>query len=125
PRAVIDRITGVAGVMNVAPLTPRNDRWLLVQAERNDAGLPRRVLEAIADQGPVFVVTLGPEVNIHNFDEALFHWLANMDPGRDGTEGRGGFVCGSRPERSGRAPNGESIRDWPPILEGRPIGPLQ
>lgn len=106
--------------------------WLFVKADKTHAdhhkpGFGRRVLEALLAidlVGPRFVVVLGRDVDIHDVDKALFHWVANADAGRDmmrqsnaataGTGGRIGFDA--TPKHAGDEANGESVRAWPPVL---------
>ncbi len=111
--------------------------WLLVRVEKPRAGAGRAAGEALARlwrserslPAPAFVVLLGDEVDVRNFDSALFHWLAHSDAGRDawvvppgdGATGEGGtWMIDATPKLPGdeRLSGGECepVRPWPPYL---------
>jgi 4-hydroxy-3-polyprenylbenzoate decarboxylase len=99
-----------------------------------------------AQRLPRFIALLGPDVDVHDADTALFHWVANMDPSRDmvfspelrvGPSGRGqgesaadadaGAGASTLPARTrvafdatpkgpADAANGQPVRAWPPVL---------
>lgn len=110
-------------------------RWCFAKVAKNErdtdkAGLGRRVLEAMLSldvpegPGPRFVIVLGSDVDIHNTDHALFHWVANSDASRDmivgssdqsrAMGGRLGFDA--TPKVPGDEASGQPVRPWPPVL---------
>ena len=118
------RVAALPGVRDAALIEPSNDGWLLVSAAEKTDDLPDRIAALVKDaagRGPRFIITLGADVDVRNPDEALFHWLANSDPGRDRLDFPGGMVFDARPKSPGVGRNGEPTRDWPPIIEGLPI----
>ena len=133
-QVAIDKVKQVAGVREAAWLDGETPGWLLVSAGeqadaagREVAGIPREVANALDTAGirSVFVVVVGEDVDVWSLDEALFHWLANCDPGRDRLDFPGGMLFDARPKRPGVGRTGEPIREWPPLIEGTPIGPLR
>lgn len=98
--------------------------WLFVATEERGDSLEllwRRVLDAIGDAAP-FVVFLGRGVNVQNLDEAMFHFLANCDPGRDALPvGDGLRVRGwdATPKTTGML-RGQDVRAWPPVIRSDP-----
>lgn len=111
--------------------------WLFVRADKHlgettKVGLGRRVLNDVLGinmPGPGFVVVTGADVEIGDVDNALFHWVANSDAGRDmirrvsaagaADGGRVGFDA--TPKHTADGANGESVRAWPPELKLDPI----
>ncbi|MCW5769378.1 MAG: UbiD family decarboxylase [Phycisphaeraceae bacterium] len=129
--AFIDAARKIPGVLD-SSWPDTCGEWLFVRADKSigDAEKPalgRRVLHdvlAIDIPGPRFVVVLGRDVDIHDPDKALFHWVANADAGRDMIHlktarsapagGRLGFDA--TPKLAGDEANGEPVRAWPPVL---------
>ena len=101
--------------------------WLFIAVDRDldepdRAGLGRRAIHALFDRPTAcpFVVVVGRGVDVHDHHQALFHWLANMDPGRDmildqaHTCDRVAFDA--TPKTAADATPGEPVRQWPPVL---------
>ncbi len=111
----------VSGVDGAAMPVPG---WLFIATEeRGEAleSLGQRVLAAIRDAVP-FVVFLGQGVNVNNLDEAMFHFLANCDPGRDALPVDGGIrvrAWDATPKTPG-ALRGQAVRAWPPVIRSDP-----
>ena len=65
-------------------------------------------------------IILGPDVDIHNTDEALFHWCAHSDAGRDsvriGAGSTATLAFDATPKLPGDEANSEPVRPWPPVL---------
>lgn len=124
--AAIDAVKAVEGVREAAFLNGDNRGWLLVSAAEGGDGAAPQIVAAIRDaQSSVrFVVVVGADVDVHNMDETLFHWLANVDPGRDRHDFDGGMLFDARPKKPGHSANEMRIREWPPLLEGKAIGAL-
>lgn len=114
---------GVAGVLDAAYADGRAG-WLVVSVERRVAGDGRRavgaVMEALARLGPRgvgrLVIGVGPDVNVHDADEALFHWCANCDPGRDAVRRAGRLGFDATPKTAADGDGAEPVRDWPPLI---------
>jgi 3-polyprenyl-4-hydroxybenzoate decarboxylase len=70
---------------------------------------------------PPFVIVLGPDVDVQKTDEALFHWCAHSDAGRDsvriGVGDSAVLAFDATPKVPGDEANGEPVRPWPPVLE--------
>jgi 4-hydroxy-3-polyprenylbenzoate decarboxylase len=129
-------ISQVADVAEVACPEELGFGWLFVGMKKASAS--RRGVELLAEifaidparfemaerQLPPFVIIVDESVDVHDFDQALFHWCANADPGRDGMtwppEGdatrpaRLGFDATFKTESESRA--GKPVRAWPPII---------
>ncbi|MEO1009129.1 MAG: UbiD family decarboxylase [Planctomycetota bacterium] len=116
-RTVPDAQAIVAGVDGAAMPVPG---WLFIAtAARGDAveALWTRVADAIGDAVP-FVVFLGEGVRVDCVDEAMFHFLANMDPGRDDLPTPDGLrvrAWDATPKAPG-ALRGYGVRAWPPVI---------
>lgn len=129
--AFIERARRVPGVLDVS-WPDSCGSWLFVRSDKarcdsDKPALGRRVLHDVLSidiPGPRIVVVLGRDVDIHDPDKALFHWVANADAGRDmvhlatgcsaPTGGRLGFDA--TPKHAGDEANGEPVRAWPPVL---------
>ncbi|MFI4881870.1 MAG: hypothetical protein ACIAQU_04720, partial [Phycisphaerales bacterium JB064] len=111
----------VSGVPGAAMPVPG---WLFIATDaRAEAveSLWTRVCEAIGDAVP-YVVFVGQGVNVHNLDEAMFHFLANSDPGRDALRVKDGLrvrAWDATPKTTG-ALRGQSVRAWPPVIRSDP-----
>ncbi|HYF13813.1 MAG TPA: UbiD family decarboxylase [Phycisphaerales bacterium] len=97
--------------------------WLLVTIRKSAAGDGRRAIGVLArslgELGayPRFVVVLGEGVALQpGADEALFHWLANGDAGRDMTVIGGRAYFDGTPKLPGDDSNGQAVRQFPPVL---------
>ncbi len=77
-----------------------------------------RVLEVVEGRSawPRFVIVVGPEVDVGNVDEALFHGCANMDPGRDAVRWGRRMGFDASPKAPGAMIAGQPVRDWPPVI---------
>ncbi len=109
----------VSGVQGAAMPVPG---WLFIATEaRGDAveQLWNRVAEAIGGAVP-FVVFLGEGVNVNNVDEAMFHFLANSDPGRDTlpTDPQHRVRAWDATPKTTGTRRGQSVRAWPPVIRG-------
>ena len=128
-RAFEARVRTIPGVLNARIPDELGGWWLLVQIDKREPGDGPRVIKALggmADTGesggsgglPRWTIILGPEVDLANLDDALFHWQANTAPDRD----RSLSICGRRiafdatPKLPGDGANGQPVRDWPPLI---------
>ena len=77
-----------------------------------------REMDIAPDDQPRIVIAVGPDANIDNPEDALFHWLAHCDPGRDALWSADGLRIGfdATPKSPGKGHNDRPTRDWPPIL---------
>jgi 4-hydroxy-3-polyprenylbenzoate decarboxylase len=119
---VMERVRAIPGVLDVATAFG-DDGWLLVRAKKDAPGDGRRViaaLEALGTSLPPFAIILGPDVDIQNTDEALFHWCAHSDAGRDsvriGIGNTATLAFDATPKLPGDEANLEPVRPWPPVL---------
>lgn len=79
----------VPGVLDARVLHEAGGYWMFIKVDKKQAGDGVRALEAamrvqeFASGGSVYLVAVGPEVDIADADAALFHWVANFDASRD------------------------------------------
>ncbi len=135
-RATEARIRQVAHVMDVRVPDAEGELggwWMFVKIDKRSGedggggGDGERCIKAIGASPlmdeivlPRWTVVVGPDADLANLDDALFHWQANMSPDRD----RYLTVCGRRvafdatPKVSGSADErfGLPVRRWPVIL---------
>ncbi len=124
-RAAETRLCALPGVLDARIPEELGGWWLLVRvaASEQGGGGGAAVIKAIgglADEIalPRWIVVVGPDADLGNIDDALFHWMANTAPDRD----RYLSKCGRRtafdatPKTPGEVINGLPVRDWPPIL---------
>jgi 4-hydroxy-3-polyprenylbenzoate decarboxylase len=95
--------------------------WLLVSIDKSRAKQGRHVLENILGREslPPFVIVLDAAVNIHDFDQAFFHWCANSDAGRDRmlSPSRESLGIDATTKIAGEDnANGYPARAFPPVL---------
>lgn len=120
-----------ASPTNSDPTTPRaaarpaalGGKWLFLRVADPSPDAVDRIATAAAStpDAPPYILILGPEVDITNLDDSLFHWCANFDPRRDrvhasGSVRSGSMVFDATPKHPGQSRNGLPCRDWPPIL---------
>ncbi|MFI4916728.1 MAG: UbiD family decarboxylase [Phycisphaerales bacterium JB060] len=116
PRTLPDAgiVSGVGGAAMPVP------GWLFIATHARGPAVEelwQRVLAAISDAVP-FVVFLGEGVNVHSLDEAMFHFLANSDPGRDALptpSGQRVRAWDATPKAAGTL-RGQAVRAWPPVI---------
>ncbi len=125
-RAAEARVRALPGVLDASIPEALGGWWLLVRASKEGPGDGARVIKALGglpgESPPValprWIIIVGPDADLSNLDDALFHWVANLSPSRD----RSLSVCGRRvafdatPKLAGHERNGEPVRDWPPII---------
>jgi 4-hydroxy-3-polyprenylbenzoate decarboxylase len=78
-------------------------------------------LQALLVSGEAqLAIAVDNDTDLDDTDGVLFRWTSNWDPGRDTLRvGKAVGFDATRKQR-GTAPNGEPIRDYPPILEMDP-----
>lgn len=130
-RAAENRLRTVEGVVDARIPDELGGWWLLLKAAAGVGGAAViKAIGGLADEValPRWTIVVGPDADLVNLDDALFHWMANTAPDRD----RYLSKCGRRmafdatPKTPGETINGLPVRDWPPILSMKPIdkGPL-
>lgn len=132
----VEAVRGVVGVEDASMPALTAGGWLFVSVHKTHPGQGREVAARVLEGGdlgtglalealPRFVVVLGSTVEVRNGDEALFHWVANMDASRDmvrwegGGSGAGGVVrvgFDATPKDEREPNNGQPVRAWPPVL---------
>ena len=140
--ALLDQVKSIGGVLDA---TIHAHAWLLVRAAKARAGDGWRVLERAArlahdtsNPGSVessagqatrgdscrirFLVVVGPDADVKNPDNALFHWLAHSDASRDAMlypsadSPRAIWCVDATPKVPGDERNNQAVRPWPPII---------
>lgn len=122
-RATETRAGTIAGVLDARVPEELGGHWLVIRAEKRDAGDGVRIIKAIGGMTeeyslPRFTIVVGPEADLANLDSAFFHWMANYAPDRD----RNLSVCGRRvafdatPKIPGDEANAQPVREFPPLL---------
>ncbi|MCZ6835590.1 MAG: UbiD family decarboxylase [Planctomycetota bacterium] len=95
-------------------------RMVFISVEKTESGQGAEVIDMLFDMTDGdFIVALDSRVEVQDWEAALFHLCANVDPGRD-LHRRGDRIAfdatykrpGSADERQG-----QPVRDWPPLLE--------
>ena len=122
--ALLERVRSIPGVLDASLPEALGRGWLLVRAEP-EATPPgptpgARVVRAILDGGgaPPFVVVVGPEADVADADDALFHWLANADASRDATIRDGTIAFDAMPKSPDDSGTEDrpGVREWPPLI---------
>lgn len=123
-RLTEERVKRIAGVLDARLPAELGGWWLLVRIEKSVAGDGARVIGeigALPDEVgvPRWIVVVGADADVTDFDAAMFHWAAHVAPERD----RFISKCGRRvafdatPKMPGDERFGEPVRRWPPILK--------
>jgi len=126
----IKSVRTIGGVLDAA-VPEHAPGWLLIETDRGlgepeGEGLGRKILEDVLELRPgftprlPFVIAVGRGVKIRSQVDGFFHWLANMDPGRDlvRADDAHGDCLGfdATPKTPGDSRDGEPVRDWPPVV---------
>lgn len=117
------RVAILPGVLGASIPAPLGGWWMLIRLNKVAAGDGERFIKALGAlpnevEIPRWTVVVGPDADLANLDDALFHWQANACPRRD----RYDSVCGRRvafdatPKVPGDERFGLPVRAWPPIL---------
>lgn len=120
-RQLLAGVRSLDGVRDAALPDDLGRHWLFVAIDKSRAGQGRALLERVlaGDSLPPFVIILDSAVNIDDFDEALFHWCANTDAGRDRllapSRSAVGFDATTKIAGDDSA-NGYPARAFPPII---------
>lgn len=131
--AILDLARSIPGVEDAALPESCGSGWLLLRCLKTHAGQGRAILEELvrrcmerADPTPPFVVLVSGKVDVHNTDQALFHWCAHTDAGRDTLRYRSAdhtrcmLLFDATVKIPGDDRHGWPVRSWPPILEMDP-----
>lgn len=122
-RATETRVRAIAGVLDARVPEQLGGHWIVIRAEKREAGDGVRIIKAIGGLTeecalPRYTIVVGAEADLSNLDSAMFHWMANYAPDRD----RNLSVCGRRvafdatPKLPGDDANGQPVREFPPLL---------
>ncbi|MGP1309602.1 MAG: UbiD family decarboxylase domain-containing protein [Phycisphaerales bacterium] len=142
--ALLARVKSLDAVRDAALPDDLGRHWLFVSIDKTRAQQGRETLDAILrtlspgervaakppgegrtpSSVPPFVIIFDAAVNVHDFDEALFHWCANTDAGRDcvlaPSRDALGFDATTKIAASGGDnANGYPARAFPPIIRMR------
>jgi 4-hydroxy-3-polyprenylbenzoate decarboxylase len=116
-------VRAIEGVLDARIPAELGGWWLLVRAARARAGDGARIIRAIdalSGQMPLprWTIVVGPEADAGSFDDAMFHWVANISPGRDRYLLAGGHrvAFDATPKTAGDERNGLPVRAWPPLI---------
>lgn len=119
---LLARVKSLDGVKDAALPEDLGRHWLFVALDKRRAKQGRETLDAVFAIGldlPPFIVIIDASANPHDFDEALFHWCANSDAGRDRILSPSrttlGFDATTKIANEDNA-NGYPARAFPPIL---------
>jgi len=105
--------------------------WLFILADKDHnepdrARLGATILEAYFKEPSThrFIVVVGRSVDIHDSNQALFHWAANFDASRDAhwdqSHGCDRVGFDATPKTADDTRNNHPVRPWPPVLTMQP-----
>ncbi len=114
--ASVAQIRDIQGVRDACAPTAC-EGWLFIAC----GGRGREVAERLRtmDACAPFIVLVGAEVRVDDFDSVLFHLCANWDPQRDSIFGDGCVIFDGTPkapDAAGSHTGGIPVRAWPPIV---------
>ena len=140
-----DLLPAIHNLPNITAATLHADHWLLVAINKTAPRQGRETIDAIINLNvplPPFVIIVGPDADLDNLDDALFHWPAHSDAGRDAVlhpahvehDAAAAHESRRRPtiffDATPKLPGDEAasttitppsaphpVRDWPPILK--------
>lgn len=118
-RAFLDAMASVEGVDDAVVARDLGDWAFVRMAGGKGSALLDRLEGRKFEWAPPMLIVAGADVNIDDPCDALFHWLANIDAGRDmrvmRLATRETLAFDATPKRPGD-PARLPIREWPPIL---------
>jgi len=97
--------------------------WGYVAIDKTEPGEGRRIAQAAADLpgAPPFVVVVDARHGGPDWNQAMFHWLANADASRDAIIGGSTqapvLAFDATAKSKADASAGRPVRAWPPIIE--------
>jgi len=95
-------------------------RGVFISVEKKQAGDGARAIQELwsrfGDHSPDFIIAVDSSVNCSNWQEVMFHWCANTDPGRDLHRCDHRIAFDATAKLPGDERNGQPVRDYPPIL---------
>lgn len=122
-------VRALPGVLDAALPESCGRYWLFIRLDKQRARQGREALAALfnllplgGQPPPPFVIVVGPGVDVHRTDDALFHWCAHSDTSRDAVwwTSRDGkwhtLAFDATPKLPGDEANGQPVRPWPPVL---------
>ncbi|MBI1189944.1 MAG: hypothetical protein GC200_04590 [Tepidisphaera sp.] len=122
--ATLARVRTIPGVLDASIPESLGGWWLFIRAGKSNPGDGAAIIKALGAlpnevELPRWTIVVGPDADVANIDDALFHWLAHSCPARDRYDSR----CGRRiafdatPKLPGDERFGLPVRAWPPILK--------
>ena len=128
--AMVDIAKSIAGVTDAALPESCGGGWLFIRCDKQQGGGGRGILEQFvrlcterSDPTPSFVVLVSGNVDVQNIDDAMFHWCAHTDAGRDALRYRSAdhsrcmLLFDATIKMPGDQRLGWPVRSWPPILQ--------
>lgn len=124
-RAIAEDVCAIDGARDAEVFPAPGGGWLFVSLHPADPESIRERCRRILELGasdkepfPKFIIVVGPDVDVRDLDQALFHWCANSDPGRDliWSPDHTAIAFDATPKQPG-AVGGEPVRDWPPVIK--------
>jgi len=92
-------------------------RCAFLGVEKTAPGQGAAAILALWDRAPVdFVIAVSAAVDLRDTASVLFHWTANMDPGRDRITRGHAIGFDATPKLAGDERNGQPVRPYPPII---------
>jgi len=119
--AVVEVALGLPGVVGAALPEELGFGWLLASCEGEGGVVLEGLLDGLASGGgpaPAIAIVVDRGVDVRDTDAVLFHWAANMDPGRDVHKRLGILGFDATPKTPGSSRLGMPVRSWPPIIAG-------
>ena len=119
--ALAGSLRGAEGITALAAPAFGRGRCVFVGVDKRGPGggerAIRRVWEAAGAGVADLVIAVEASVGVADWEQVLFHFCANTDPGRDlvRSEGRVGFDATRKVPGDERG--GEPVRPWPPLME--------
>ncbi len=113
-------IAAARGLPGVAEAALHADGWLFLGVETGElgepvAGLLARAVEAL-DPAPPCIIAVDHTVDVHNLDEAMFHYCANADPGADSLRSGGSIAFDATSKQPAASRPDRPVRPWPPLI---------
>jgi 3-polyprenyl-4-hydroxybenzoate decarboxylase len=128
-RAAEARIRQLSSVLDARIPNELGGWWLLIRSNKKEPGDGGRLIKALGElpneiSFPRWTIIVGPDADLKDTENALFHWLANSAPDRDRYLSRCGrriaFDATPKLPGGGDDHNGLPVRDWPPIIRMSP-----
>jgi 4-hydroxy-3-polyprenylbenzoate decarboxylase len=120
PKEFASKLIGRAGITAVAMPDFGRGRCVFVAVEKTRPGQGVSAIEAVweaaGDRGADCVIAVERSVDASDWQQVLFHWCANTDPGRDLVQRDHRIGFDATAKQPGDERDGQPIRPYPPIL---------